>query len=209
MNALLRGLPFVFAVLLGGCATLPPKDYTLFQKSNPRSILVLPPINESTEIIAPYSVLSTTVQPISEQGYYVIPVVLADHLLKENGLSLPAEMHQAPLDKLQSVFGADAVLYIVIEQYGSKYQIFASNAVVHARARLVDAREGTEIWQGRVDFIAQGQSGLIEALVTQVLNKLIDQAHIAASMASVQLLATPGQGFPKGPRSPEYGKPPG
>ena len=200
-------LLFLAALLLGGCVTVPPKDYTLFRQSNPRSILVLPPVNESNEVIAPYSMLTTVTRPLSELGYYVIPVVLADHLLKENGMSLPAEMHQAPLDKLSSVFGADAVLYITIEQYGSKYQVFASNTIVKARAKLLDARTGTEIWQSRVDFVAQGQSGLIEALVTQVLNKLVDQAHMTATMASVQLLTLPGQGLLKGPRHPEFGKP--
>ena len=201
-------LAVVFAGLLGGCVTVPPKDYSLFQRSNPLTILVLPPTNESTEVIAPYSVLTTVTQPLSERGYYVIPVMLADHLLKENGLVLPGEMHQAPLDKLREVFGADVVLYITIEQYGSKYQLIASNTFVRARARLVDARDGTEIWQSRVDFVAQGQAGLIEALVTQVLNKLIDQAHVAAGFASIQLLTTPGQGLPAGPRHPEHGKPP-
>ncbi|HVU35773.1 MAG TPA: GNA1162 family protein [Opitutaceae bacterium] len=54
-----------------------------------------------------------------------------------------------------------------------------------------------------------GLSGLIEALVTQVMNKLTDQAHIVAAMASWQLVAPQrpaGQGLLKGPRHPEYGK---
>jgi len=203
-----RLLPFLaVAVLLGGCATVPPKDYTEFHKSNPRSILVLPPANETTEVIAPYSVLTTATRPLAELGYYVIPVVLTDHFLKENGLSLPAEMHAAPLAKLQSVFGADAVLYITVEKYGSKYQLVASNTMVYVRAKLLDARTGTLLWEGRANTVYNGQSGLLEALVEQVLNKLIDQAHQVAGMASYQLLTIPGQGLPKGPRSPEYGKP--
>ncbi|MBI2814826.1 MAG: DUF799 family lipoprotein [Opitutae bacterium] len=194
--------------LLSGCATLPPKNYAAFRQSNPRSILVLPPVNESNEVIAPYSLLTTVTRPLSELGYYVIPVVMADHLLKENGMSLPAEMHQAPLEKLRSVFGADAVLYITIEKYGSKYQLVASNTMVFARAKLVDARTGTELWQGRADTTYGGQSGLIEALVEQVMNKLVDQAHNVAAMASLQLLTVPGQGLLKGPRHPEFGKDP-
>jgi hypothetical protein len=197
---------FVVVLCLSGCATLPPKDYTALRRSKPRSILVLPPLNESTEIIAPYSLLTTVTRPLSELGYYVVPVVLADHLLKENGMTLPAEMHQAPLDKLQSVFGADAVLYITIEKYGSKYQLFASNTLVFARAKLLDTTSGEELWEGRVNMTYSGQSGLIEALVEQVLNKLVDQAHNVASMATVQLLTTPTQGLLKGPRHPEYGK---
>jgi hypothetical protein len=196
------------ALLLSGCATLPPKDYTALRQSKPRSILVLPPANESNEVIAPYSVLTTITKPLSELGYYVVPVVMADHLLKENGMTLPAEMHQAPLEKLQSVFGADAVLYITIEKYGSKYQLFASNTLVFARARLLDAHTGTELWQGRVNTTYAGQSGLLEALVEQVLNKLVDQAHNVAAMATIQLVSPPGQGLLKGHRHPEYGKEP-
>lgn len=205
MNA--RALLLVlFLAFFAGCATVPPKDYTEFRKANPRSILVLPPANESNEVIAPYSVLTTTTRPLAELGYYVIPVVMADQFLKDNGLTLPAEMHQAPLQKLREVFGADAVLYITIEKYGSKYQLIASNTMVHARAQLVDARTGTKLWEGRAQTVYSGQSGLIQALVEQVLNKLVDQAHQVAGMASYQLLATPGQGLLKGPRHPEFGK---
>lgn len=194
--------------LLTGCVTVPPKDYTEFRRSNPRSILVLPPVNESTEVIAPYSLLTTTTHPLAELGYYVVPVVMVDALLKENGLGLPAEMHQAPLAKLQEIFGADAVLYITIEKYGSKYQLIASNTYVHTRAKLVDARSGTTLWEGRTQTVYSGQSGFLEALVEQVLNKLVDQAHQVAGMASYQLLTIPGQGLPYGPRHPEHGSPP-
>lgn len=199
---------FLIAAVLGltGCVTVPPKDYTALRQSKPRSILVLPPVNESNEVIASYSLLTTVTRPLSELGYYVIPVVMADHLLKENGMTLPPEMHQAPLAKLREVFGADAVLYITIEKYGSKYQLFASNTLVFARARLVDARTGTELWQSRVDANFAGQSGLLEALVGQVLNKLVDQAHNVAALASFQLVTMPGQGLLKGPRHPDYGK---
>lgn len=201
-------LPFLTGtiVLLTGCVTIPPKDYTEFRKSNPRSILVLPPANESNEVIASYSLLTTVTRPLAELGYYVVPVVMADHLLKENGLALPAEMHQAPLAKLHEVFGADAVLYLTVEKYGSKYQLIASNTIVYARAHLLDARTGAKLWEGKVQTMHGGQSGLIEALVEQVLNKLVDQAHQVAIMASYQLLTPPGQGFPKGPRHPEHGK---
>lgn len=49
------------------------------------------------------------------------------------------------------------------------------------------------------------------ALMTQVLNKLTDQAHLVAAMASFQLVAPPGprgaqQGLLHGPYSAEYGK---
>lgn len=200
------GLLIIFAGLLSGCATVQPKDYTEFRKSHPRSILVLPPVNETTEVWASYSVLTTTTRPLAELGYYVLPVVMVDHFMRENGLSSAAEMQQVPLNKLYEAFGADSVLYITVEKYGSKYQILSSGVYVYARAKLVDARTGANLWEGRVQMTYNGQSGLLEALVEQVMNKLFDQAHSVAAMASYQLLTVPGQGMPKGPRHSDYGK---
>lgn len=191
------------SLLFSGCATVPPKDYTEFRKSNPRSILVLPPLNESADAAATYSLYTTVTRPIAELGYYVFPITLVDQYLKENGLTIPGEMHQAPLAKLHEVFGADAVLYVVVEKYGSKYQVIASNTTVQVRAKLVDARSGVVIWDGKATAQNAGQSGLIEALVTQVMNKLFDQAHVVATMASYQLVGAPQVGFLRGPRHPE------
>jgi hypothetical protein len=129
-----------------------------------------------------------------------------DHFLKENGLTLPSEMHDAPLNKLYEAFGADAVLYMTIDKYGSKYQVIAANTFVFVTAKLVDSRTGITIWDGVAQVTFSGQGGLIEAVVEQVMNKLTDQAHNVAAMASYQLLTEQGKGVPKGARHPQYGK---
>jgi hypothetical protein len=194
------------AVLIAGCTTAPPKDYTELRQSRPRSILVLPPLNETADAAGTYSVFTTTTRPLAELGYYVLPLALVDRMLKENGLTMPADMHQAPLGKLREVFGADAVLYIAVESYGTKYVVISSTTVVKARAKLVDCKTGVVLWEGtaRVEF--SGQSGLVQAVVSQVMSKIMDQAHVVAAMASRQLLSKPGQGLLLGPRHPEFGK---
>jgi hypothetical protein len=196
------------ALLFGGCVTVPPKDYTEFRKHQPKSILVLPPMNETSEVMAGYSVLTATTAPIAESGYYVVPVVLADRFLKENGLPTAAEMHQAPIAKLHEVFGADAVLYITVQKYGSKYVLISSNTYLFAKAKLVDCKTGIVLWENHVELTMSGQGGLVEALVQQVVNKLVDQAHVTALVGSGVLLTDPNQGLLKGPRHPEFGKTP-
>src|SRR5258706_3092071 len=107
-----RLLTAALLLILGGCATMQPYDYSNYRAHPPRSILVLPPLNESTAIEGTYSYLSTVTQPIAEMGYYVFPVAVLDHFLKENGMPTAGEMHQAPLHKIREIVGADAVLYI-------------------------------------------------------------------------------------------------
>ncbi|MBS0661918.1 MAG: DUF799 family lipoprotein [Verrucomicrobia bacterium] len=194
-------------VMLGaGCVTKP--DLAEFAKARPRSILVLPPLNDSTEVIASYSVLTTLTRPLGEAGYYVVPVGLADRYFRENGLTVPGEIHQIPPRKLHEVFGADAVLYVRVKQYGSKYLVLVADSTVELDARMVDARTGTQIWKCRVVQSGNGQAGIIEPLIYHLLNKLTDNAHATADVASQMLInpIDPKSYLPRGPWHPHFGK---
>ncbi len=199
----------LLALILAGCATKP-YDYTNFRAHPPRSILVLPPLNESTDIGGTYGYLSTVTQPVAEMGYYVFPVAVVDHFCKENGMPGAGEMHQAPLDKIREIIGADAVLYITLKQYGTKYQVINSATTVLAEAKLVDTRTGTLLWAGTL--LAQDNSGgagnifgdLIVAVVTQAINKSTDHAHNVSRMANTQF-AVKDHGLLPGPYHPKHG----
>jgi hypothetical protein len=117
-------------------------DYTAFKNSHPRSILVLPPINETTDVGATYGVLSQMTLPLAESGYYVVPVAVMDETFKQNGLTNAAEIQGTSPAKLREIFGADAALYTKITKYGSVYQVLDSTTVVAASAKLVDLRTG-------------------------------------------------------------------
>ena len=197
-----------------GCQTITPYDYTNFHEHPPRSILILPPLNQSTAVEATYGYLSTVTRPVAERGYYVYPVAVIDRLLKENGMPSAGEMHQVPLAKVREITGADAVLYPVVRQYGTKFHLISSDTIVSVSARLVDTRTGTLIWEG--EGVAergsgQGQSLLadvIGALVTQVIAANSDPARNLCRVANVQLFTTTTRGLPYGPYHPEAGKNP-
>ena len=201
----------LFAWALAGCATTKPYDYTNYRAHPPRSILVLPPVNESTDVRGTYGYLSTVTRPLAELGYYVYPVVVVDQFFKENGMPGPGEMVQAPLGKIREIIGADAVLYITLRQYGTKYQVLASVTVVSAAARLVDTRTGTLLWEGTVVAEANsGESGnllgdMLSAVVSQIVGYSTDQARSLAEQANVQY-ATKDRGLLHGPYSPRYGQ---
>ncbi|RQS97038.1 DUF799 domain-containing protein [Burkholderia contaminans] len=202
--------------LLSACAQ-PVKrpDYTAFKKSQPRSILVLPPLNETSEVDATYGMLSQMTLPLAESGYYVVPVAVMDETFKQNGLTNAAEIQETPPAKLREIFGADAALYTKVSQYGTVYRIIASATVVSASAKLVDLRTGDVLWQGRASAASDegsnsGGGGLIGMLVVaavkQIANTLMDQSHDVAAFTSGRLLtAGPPTGLLYGPHSPKYG----
>jgi hypothetical protein len=199
----------VLGLLFVGCATKP-YDYTNFRAHRPRSILVLPPLNESTAVEATYSYLSTATFPLAELGYYVFPVAVVDQFLKENGLPTAGEMHQAPLQKVREVIGADAVLYITLKQYGTRYIIFSSTTTVAAEGKLVDTQSGTVLWEGRA--VAQEGSGgsgsligdLIAAALDQLINSSTDHAHGVCRLANANLFTLKDHGLLYGPHHPKY-----
>jgi hypothetical protein len=202
----------LLAAILTGCA-VKPYDYTNYRLHRPRSILVLPPLNESTAVEATWGYLSTVTRPLAERGYYVFPIAVVDQFLKENGLPGAGEMHQVPLDKVVEILGADAVLYLTVEQYGTKYQVLNSATIVAARARLVDSRTGLLLWEGRrvvQHNSSGGQSNLlgmvIAAAVSQVIHSSTDLAHTVSRTTNAALFSTKDQGLLPGPYHPEYGK---
>ena len=209
MSPLARLLALAPLVLTAACATIEPYDYSAYREHMPRSILVLPPINESVDVNASYVWLSTISMPVAERGYYVFPVAVVDAFMKDNGLPGPDEMHSVSLQKLREVFGADAVLYVTIEDWGQKYVVLSSNTVVRARARLVDTASGSEIWQGRCDFTESSSSGsndllgmVISAALEQIIDTTSDATHGVARQANYQMVYDQRAGFLPGPRSP-------
>ena len=207
---------FFFVLFITGCATKVPYDYTAFKESRPKSILVLPPVNNTPETAASHSVLSYATRPLAEAGYYVFPVTLVSEAFKENGMTQPSDMHSTSPGKLREIFGADAALYITISKYGTTYQVINSESVVSAQANLIDLRTGKTLWSGSAQASsAEGESQqqgglamlLISAIVKQVVASSFDKSHQIAGVATNRLLSA-GQknGLLFGPRSPSYGK---
>lgn len=209
---LAAGIVCVSAV---GCATkAPPFDYTAFKQSRPRSILVLPPVNNSTDVGATYSFLSQVTFPLAESGYYVFPVSLVDETFKQNGLANATDIHQVSVAKLRDIFGADSALYVTITKYGSTYTVLNSVATVSAEAKLVDLKSGGVIWSGTATANS-GEGGnstgggligaLVAAAVKQILNNVTDVSHRIAGVTSQRLLtAGTENGILYGPRSMNF-----
>ncbi|MGE8101007.1 DUF799 domain-containing protein [Pseudomonas fluorescens] len=201
--------------VLGGCVSPKTVDYSAYKQSRPKTILVLPPLNNSPDVKASYSMLSQVTYPLAEAGYYVLPIALVDETFHQNGLTTPADIHQAPANKLQEIFGADAALYITVTDYGTRYMVISSATVVTASAKLVDLKTGTTLWTGSASASSEegnnnSGGGLLGALITaavkQVINSSTDAGHPIAGITSARLLsAGHPAGLLYGPRSPKYG----
>jgi len=205
-------LMLVFVIASTGCAAK--KDYSAYFAHEPRSILVVPAVNETTAVDAESVYITTVSHPLAERGFYVFPVFLTDMLLRDLGLSEAGLVHQLPPERFHDVFGADAVLFVTINDWSNKYIVLQSSTVVTVSFVLKDTRTGTVIWestQSAARNSGDGGGGLIgmmvAAAVTYAVNEMVDiDYRPLAQQANFQAITLPGTGLPSGPYHPNYGK---
>ncbi|WP_455596041.1 DUF799 domain-containing protein [Acinetobacter pecorum] len=203
-------------LLFAGCAVAPKntRDLSSYTTHMPKSILVMPPVNESPDTRATYSYWSTVTVPVAEAGYYVFPISVVDTMFKENGVYNGSDAQTVSAQKLQEIFGADAALYVKVKEYGSKYQVIQTVATVAVEAKLVDLKTGQLLWEGSEKQILANSNNnaglvgmLVGALVDQISNHLSDKAYVLSGTVS-QLLYSPRltqqKGLLYGPRSPNF-----
>jgi hypothetical protein len=200
----------LFTVL--GCGPKP-SDYALYLQHMPRSILVLPPLNESVEVAASEAFLSTVTMPLAECGYYVFPVAMVDAILKENGVPTAFEMHQVSLQKLSEVFGADAVMYIVINKWTTTYAVIDSSTIVSLAYRLIDTDTGEILWhrnQAVQVSSSQGQNNIIGMVVAASIRAAMSTSGKlepeVARYANLEVFNLPSQGLLRGRMHPHHEK---
>ena len=204
------------ALFFNACALSEPEiyDYSALQQAKPRSILVLMPSNETTEVDASAAVLANAIYPLSEAGYYVFSPALVHETFKNNGIYEASEIQNVSAHKLRQIFGADAVLYLNVVKYGTSYMLIKSTNVVAVNAKLVDLRSGATLWEGSAqvsDDSSRGSSDLvgmlISAVIKQIGDTISDAGYKLSASADAMLL---GQNCNKcllyGPYSPHYGQ---
>ena len=213
--------PFSFLVVAGvslwlsGCATSmpPPPEYTNFFDHQPRSILVVPPANKTTAVDAPAVFLTTVSAAFAERGYYVFPVFLVQDILNDLGATDEGAIAAIPPEKFKEVFGTDSILYVTITDWSTSYVVLASNIIVGAEYRLVDADTGAVLWtrkQRVVHNSGGGGGGLIGSLVAASISAAITATTVQyrpiAFQANNMVASRSGFGIPAGPYHPEFQK---
>lgn len=90
------------------------------------AILVVPAANKSVDVDAPAYLLTTLTVPLAEKGFHVFPIRTAKTVLEQEGMYEGEQIHNQPPAQLAQVFGADAVLYAIINQWDAKYVVLST-----------------------------------------------------------------------------------
>lgn len=194
-------------ILLCGCVTAPPQqDLSQFHAEDPHSILVVPVINQSVDVNAPDYFLATISEPLAERGYYVFPVNMVRSVLSDDGLSDANLVHQGDPRRLGQMFGADAVMYITIDQWNAKYIVLSTKVTVALDYVLKSAKTGQVLWRNHQVMVYQpqgsgagGLAGLIADAVQAAITKAAPNYIPLAQQANALAISGAGNGLPAGP----------
>ncbi|MFC4929594.1 DUF799 domain-containing protein [Massilia sp. GCM10023247] len=203
----MKRLFILLAVLLTGCASnVVKQDLSAFEAAKPRSILVVPAANKSVDVDAPAYLLTTLTVPLAEKGFYVFPVHTAKTVLEQEGLYEGEQIHQQSPAHLAQMFGADAVLYVTINQWDAKYVVISTTVTVDFDYRLV-SKDGTELWRAnkRMQYSPQQQNtghplaNLIAAAVSAAIERAKPNYMPLAQMANNDVFILGPTAIPNGP----------
>ena len=205
-----------FAVVLTGCATTGPHEDPLaaFHQTKPTSILVLPVVNNSVDVMASTSALTTLPKILGERGYYVFPVNTVKTLLEYEGFADPQEIHNQPVASLVNLFHADAVLYVTIHSWTSQYILISTTTEVDLEYVIKDS-------QGQVLFSDRevmrytphadnsgGSGGLLANLISSAIVAAVERASPnylpLTREANANVFLFGHYALPPGPYHPSY-----
>lgn len=196
-------------LFLGACTTAPYQsnyDWTAFEATNPRSILVLPVLNNTVDVDAPLFALSTLSIPLGEKGYYVFPVNTVKTTLEHEGLYEGQTIKNLGTPALSKMFGADCVLYVEINRWDAQYILLSTTVTVSIDYEIQNP-EGQRIWSETVttQYTPQNSSSgspmadLIAAAITAGMTRAAPDYIPLMNQANQQAFVTGAKALPPGP----------
>ncbi|TVQ79989.1 MAG: hypothetical protein EA358_02715 [Flavobacteriales bacterium] len=122
----MRHIKFIFtlmasAILLASCNMQKPatrgETFEHFYAEKPLSILVMPPVNQTTNVEAKEYFYATMHRPLANKGYYTIPPFIAAEILQMEGAYDTEIFMEQSLEAFGTVFQADLVLFPIIHKW--------------------------------------------------------------------------------------------
>lgn len=202
------GIIAIFIVILSSCSTTQPitrgEQYAKMYEAKPVVFLIMPPINNSTNVDAKDLLYTSISRPLIEKGYYVLSPLLTMEVLKQESAYDTEMFVNASLEPFQKFFGADAVVFSEINSWTKKGMGINTNIhffIKSAYTNEVIFERSCDLY---LDLSVQNSSGsALGALVTlaaSAINTALTEHIQAARMANAYIISD----IPRGKYSPEY-----
>ena len=180
-------------------------QYAKMYEEQPVTLLVMPPINNSTNVEAKDLLYTSISRPLVEAGYYVISPLLAMDVLKAESAYDAENFFEAPLNAFFNYFGADAVVFSVIDSWAKKgmgIQTKIRYVIKSAHTNEILFDRSCDLYLD-LSIDSDSKSGLLGKLVdlaASAINTAATDHIVAARKANYFIL----RDIPRGKYSPNY-----
>ena len=184
--------------------------YAECYRENPKTILVVPPINHTKMTRATNGLLADLIPRIQQKGYNVLPLVASWKAIEDQGLSSMTMNHEnLPLREFYEAFGADAVLLIDIHEAEKDFTAEQEGVWASVSYNLVSTESEQNLWfQSKSIFVSttiltEGDT-LGDAIISSIFSSIS-----TASTSQLKLIQKINketvQDLPAGPYAPKNG----
>ena len=179
-------------------------QYAKMYEEKPVTLLVMPPINNSANVEAKDLLYTSISRPLVEAGYYVISPLLAMDVLKAESAYDAELFFDAPLSTFGNYFGADAVVFSVIDTWAKK----GMGIETKIRYVIKSAYTNEILFDRSCDLYldlslksdTDGLLGKLVDLAASAINTAVTDHIVAARKANDYIFSD----IPRGKYSPEY-----
>ena len=195
----------VAGYLISSCSGLPIQTKAeaypaMYGDKKPLSVLVIPAINNSTAAEATDFFNVTITEPLSNVGYYTMPVEIVKDIFQKEGIVDSTMIKGLPTSIFKKNFGADAVLFVTINKWDKQYVVIAGNVSVSMDYVMLSTETSEVIWSysatQTIDTTAES-SGFImlDILSTAITTATTDYVPIAKQVNYQAFTALPHGGY--------------
>ncbi|MDD2278316.1 MAG: DUF799 family lipoprotein [Bacteroidales bacterium] len=192
-----KAIVYIAAIgaILASCTVTTPITKSIAYKGmydeKPLTVLLMPPINRSTNVEAKEYFHSTLHVPIANSGYYVIPPFLSMEILKKESAYDSELFLDGSLSKFGEVFGADIAVFTIIHKWDKSAiaaQVYVEIEYIFKSINtneILYSRRGDITYSTAVSSGAGGVWGLVADLAASAIatatTKYVDVARICNS----------------------------
>ena len=179
-------------------------QYAKMYEEKPISMLVMPPINNTTNVEAKDLLYTSISRPLAEAGYYVFSPLLVMDILKAESAYDAELFFDTPLAVFNDYFGADAVVFSVIDKWakkGSGIQAKIRYVIKSACTNEVLFDRSCDIYLDlSVDSGKGGVLGVLVDIAASAINTALTDHIIAARKANYYIF----RDIPRGTYSSDF-----
>jgi|TARA_B110000977_G_scaffold916_1_gene1309 hypothetical protein len=190
-------------LFLAGCGSIPTQTKleaypAMYDDRQPLSVLVIPAINKTTAADATDYFNVTITEPLSNLGYYTMPVEIVKDIFLKEGIVDSQMIKGIPTSVFRKNFGADAVLFVTINAWDKNYIVISGNVTVSMEYVMLSTDSNEILWQYSatqvIDTTADSSGFIIADLIATALTTATTDYVPIAKQVNYQAFA----GLPHG-----------